>query len=125
MACIRAAAMMLPGGGGVQDAARAEALLTEVCERGEVLGCAFLAEQWSLGVGAPPAGRAREISLADGRPWSVPAQLHLGAVKEYDDRQFRDRTYSPGDLGCPANGGKAGPAWAAPGVSPSFPSETA
>jgi hypothetical protein len=67
------------------------------------------------------AGKNRAIRLADRTPWNVPAWLHLGAVKEWDDREFRDRTYSPGELGCPANGGRPGPSWATPGASPAFP----
>ena len=44
------------------------------------------------------AGKTRRIFLADETPWDV-ARLHLGAVKEFDSVEFRDRTYSPRELG--------------------------
>jgi len=59
-------------------------------------------------------GKARTIGLADGGAWTVPAGLHLGAVKGFDKEENRDDPHSLRDLGCPANGGDPGPSWATP-----------
>jgi hypothetical protein len=71
------------------------------------------------------AGKAKVIGLPDGGgTWTVPAGRNLGAVKGFDKAENRDDPHSPGDLGCPANGGEPGPSWATPRIgSLVFPPE--
>ncbi len=63
-------------------------------------------------------GKRKTIDLPDGGHWTIPDELNLGAFGD------NDRPHALDKLGCPANGGKAGPEWATPrDGSVSFPPE--